>query len=290
MGKHQAALLSIFSNSVLIIFKLIAGIFMGSISVISEALHSGIDLLASIIAFFSIREASKVPDDEHPFGHGKYENVSGFVEAILIFLAAILIIYEAVKKILHGATIENTGAGILVMLVATLANFVISMLLLKIAKKTDSIALEADGMHLLTDVFTSMGVLVGLILVRFTGLKIIDPIAALLVAILIIKTSIDMTKKSIVDLVDSKLPEEEVNKILDIIGNYPQIKTYHKLRTRKSGQRREVDIHLKLDDSTSLTEAHSLCNAVEQDVKALFPECYVLIHIEPYNNLNYSEV
>lgn len=290
MGKHQAALLSIFSNSVLIIFKLMAGIFMGSISVISEALHSGIDLLASIIAFFSIREASKVPDDEHPFGHGKYENVSGFVEAILIFLAAILIIYEAVKKILHGATIENTGAGILVMLVATLANFIISMLLLKIAKKTDSIALEADGMHLLTDVFTSMGVLVGLVLVRFTGLKIIDPIAALLVAILIIKTSIDMTKKSIVDLVDSKLPEEEVNKILDIIGNYPQIKTYHKLRTRKSGQRREVDIHLKLDDSTSLTEAHSLCNAVEQDIKALFPECYVLIHIEPYNNLNYSEV
>lgn len=290
MGKHQAALLSIFSNSILIIFKLIAGIFMGSISVISEALHSGIDLLASIIAFFSIREASKVPDDEHPFGHGKYENVSGFVEAILIFLAAILIIYEAVKKISHGATIENTGAGIIVMLVATLANFIISMLLLKIAKKTDSIALEADGMHLLTDVFTSMGVLVGLVLVRFTGLKIIDPIAALLVAILIIKTSIDMTKKSIVDLVDSKLPEEEVNRILDIISNYPQIKTYHKLRTRKSGQRREVDIHLKLDDSTTLTEAHSLCNAVEQDIKALFPECYVLIHIEPYNNLNYSEV
>lgn len=290
MGKHQAALLSIFSNSILIIFKLIAGIFMGSISVISEALHSGIDLLASIIAFFSIREASKVPDDEHPFGHGKYENVSGFVEAILIFLAAILIIFEAVKKILHGATIENTGAGILVMLVATLANFIISMLLLKIAKKTDSIALEADGMHLLTDVFTSMGVLVGLVLVRFTGLKIIDPIAALLVAILIIKTSIDMTKKSIVDLVDSKLPEEEVNRILKVISNYPQIKTYHKLRTRKSGQRREVDIHLKLDDATTLTEAHSLCNTVEQDIKALFPECYVLIHIEPYNNLNYSEV
>lgn len=290
MGKHQAALLSIFSNSILIIFKLIAGIFMGSISVISEALHSGIDLLASIIAFFSIREASKVPDDEHPFGHGKYENVSGFVEAILIFLAAILIIFEAVKKILHGATIENTGAGILVMLVATLANFIISMLLLKIAKKTDSIALEADGMHLLTDVFTSMGVLVGLVLVRFTGLKIIDPIAALLVAILIIKTSIDMTKKSIVDLVDSKLPEEEVNRILKVISNYPQIKTYHKLRTRKSGQRREVDIHLKLDDSTTLTEAHSLCNTVEQDIKALFPECYVLIHIEPYNNLSYSEV
>lgn len=290
MGKHQAALLSIFSNSILIIFKLIAGIFMGSISVISEALHSGIDLLASIIAFFSIKEASKVPDDEHPFGHGKYENVSGFVEAILIFLAAILIIFEAVKKISHGATIENTGAGIIVMLVATLANFIISMLLLKIAKKTDSIALEADGMHLLTDVFTSMGVLVGLVLVRFTGLKIIDPIAALLVAILIIKTSIDMTRKSIVDLVDSKLPEEEVNKILKVISNYPQIKTYHKLRTRKSGQRREVDIHLKLDDSTTLTEAHSLCNTVEQDIKALFHECYVLIHIEPYNNLNYSEV
>lgn len=289
MGKHQAALLSICSNSILIIFKLIAGIFMGSISVISEALHSGIDLLASIIAFFSIKEASKVPDDEHPFGHGKYENVSGFVEAILIFIAALLIIFEAVKKISQGATIENTGAGILVMLVATIANFIISMFLLKIAKKTDSIALEADGMHLLTDVFTSLGVLSGLILVRFTGLKIIDPIAALLVAVLIIKTSIDMTRKSIIDLVDSKLPEEEVNKILDVVHSYPQVKTYHKLRTRKSGQRREVDIHLKLDDATSLSEAHALCNSIESDIKALYTECYVLIHVEPYNNVSYSK-
>ncbi len=184
MNKQKAALLSIFSNSILIIFKLIAGVLMGSVSVISEAIHSSIDLLASLIAFFSIKEASKAKDDEHPFGHGKYENVSGFVEALLILIAAILIIFEAIKKIVDGGKVDNVYAGIFVMLVASIVNFIISMVLLKIAKKTDSIALEADAMHLLTDVFTSLGVFGGLILLKITGWKIVDPLTALFVAII----------------------------------------------------------------------------------------------------------
>lgn len=290
MDKSKAALLSIFSNSTLIIFKLIVGIFMGSISVISEAIHSGIDLLASFIAFFSIRQASKAEDIDHPFGHGKYENVSGFVEAILIFIAAMIIIFEAVRKIIHGATIENTGAGIIVMLVATITNFVISMTLLRIAKKTDSIALEADGMHLLTDVFTSFGVFIGLIAVRFSGLKIIDPITALVVAALIIKASIDLTRKSMVDLVDSSLPEEDIEKIVTIINSYPEITNYHRLRTRKSGQRREIDLHLRLNKDSSLSDAHNICDSIENDIRLVYPDSYVLIHVEPERDLNLSNI
>ena len=282
MNKQKAAALSIFSNTALIIFKLTAGILMGSVSVISEAIHSSIDLLASFIAFFSIKKASKAEDEEHPFGHGKYENVSGFVEAILILIAATLIVFEAVKRMFTGGNVENIGAGIFVMLFASAVNFVISMILLRTAKKTDSIALEADAMHLLTDVYTSLGVFLGLILLQITKIKIIDPLTAILVAVLIVKASIDLIKKSLNDLVDSKLPDEDISKILNILDSYPQITKYHNLRTRKSGATREIDVQVHVDESTSLVDAHTLCDKIEDEIKDIFPgESYVMIHPEP---------
>jgi cation diffusion facilitator family transporter len=285
MNKQRAAMLSIFSNTALIIFKLIAGIMMGSVSVISEAIHSSIDLLASLIAFFSIKQASLAEDEKHPFGHGKYENVSGFVEAILILIAAVLIIY-AVNKLFHQVTVENIGAGILVMFVAALVNFSISMVLLKIAKRTDSIALEADAMHLLTDVFTSLGVFIGLILLKITGIKIIDPITALLVAALILKTSFDLIKKSLDDLVDSKLPDCDILKITNILQSHKEITQFHSLRTRKSGATREIDVQVHVDDTMSLIAAHTLCDSIEEEIKSVFSgESYVMIHPEPEHKI-----
>ena len=282
MNKQNAAFLSIFSNTALIIFKLVAGVLMGSVSVISEAIHSSIDLLASLIAFFSIKKASKAEDEEHPFGHGKYENVSGFVEAILILLAALLIIVEAVKKLFNGGTVENIGAGILVMFIASVVNFLISMLLLKISKRTNSIALEADAMHLLTDVYTSLGVFGGLILLKFTGIKIIDPLTALFVAVLIIKTSIDLIKKSMTDLVDSRLPVEDLIKIENILKSHKEISTYHNLRTRKSGSSKEIDVQVHIDKDISLLDAHTLCDIIEAEIKeTLTGDAYVMIHAEP---------
>lgn len=282
MNKKQAAYLSIISNSILIIFKLIAGIAMGSISVLSEAIHSSIDLIASFIAFFSIRKASLKEDTDHPFGHGKYENVSGFVEAILILFAAIIIIYEAVQKLIHGSKVDNIISGIVVMLTASLVNFIISMMLLKISKKTDSIALEADAMHLLTDVFTSLGVFLGLILIKITGLKILDPVSAIVVALLILKTSITLIKKSMVDLVDGSLPKEDIDRITEILKSYTEVKSYHRLRTRKSGNTREIDIHLEVNEKASLIDAHNLCDEIEDNIQKALPNSDVTIHVEPY--------
>lgn len=282
MNKQSGALLSIASNTLLIIFKLVVGTVMGSVSVISEGIHSSIDLLASLIAFFSIRKASKAEDEEHPFGHGKYENISGFVEALLIFVAAVLIIYEAFKKLFTSAPVENIYLGILVMFVSSAVNLVISLNLLRISKKTNSIALEADAMHLLTDVFTSAGVFLGLIALKITGLRILDSVTAMLVACLIIKTSIDLVKKSLKDLVDSSLSAEDINKILTIVKKHPEVKSYHKLRTRKSGETREIDIHLQLDSQTSLENTHQLCNYIEGEIKTEFQNSYILIHAEPY--------
>jgi len=267
MNKQKAASLSIFSNIALIIFKVVAGVLMGSVSVISEAIHSSIDLLASIIAFFSIKAASKAEDTGHPFGHGKYENVSGFVEALLILLAAALIVYQAVKRMFKGGTVENVGVGILVMLLASAVNFVISMILLNTAKKTDSIALEADGMHLLTDVYTSIGVLIGLVLLKITKIPIIDPITAIFVAALIVKTSINLIKKSLNDLVDSKLPDDDITKILSILDSHLEITRYHSLKTRKSGPTREINVNVHVFANASLSDAHILADKIEEEIK-----------------------
>lgn len=282
MNKQKAALLSIISNSVLIFFKLIVGITMGSVSVISEGIHSSIDLLASLVAFFSIKKASEAEDEEHPFGHGKYENISGFVEALLILLAAVLIIYEAAKRLFSAEPVDNLYLGMLVMFISSAINLGISLNLLRVAKNTNSIALEADAMHLLTDVFTSGGVFLGLIALKITGLKVLDSITAMLVAMLIIRTSIELVRKSLKDLVDSSLSPEEITKIVDIIDKYPEVKSYHKLRTRKSGETREIDIHLLLDSDKSLADTHNLCNTIEQDIKSEFPNSYTLIHAEPF--------
>ncbi|MEQ2130203.1 cation diffusion facilitator family transporter [Caldanaerobacter subterraneus] len=281
MNREKAALLSVVSNSFLITVKLAAGILMHSIGVISEAIHSSIDLIASIIAFFSIRKAAKPADDDHPFGHGKYENVSGFVEAILIFFAALLIIYEALKRIITGAYVENLGMGIVVMLFAALINSVVSFYLFKVAKKEDSIALKADAMHLLTDVFTSLGVAAGLVVIRFTGINILDPVIAIFVAFLIIKASVDLTKEALKDLTDTSLPEEELKEIEEIIKSNPEITSFHKLRTRKSGQKREIDVHLRVRRDANIVEAHELSHKVSKQIIDRFPEANVTVHIEP---------
>ncbi|AEM77625.1 MULTISPECIES: cation diffusion facilitator family transporter [Thermoanaerobacter] len=281
MNKQNAALLSVVSNSVLIAIKLLAGILMHSVGVISEAIHSSIDLIASLIAFFSIRVAVKPADEDHPFGHSKYENVSGFVEAILIFFAAILIIYEAVRRIITGTYVENLGMGIIVMLFASFVNGVVSYFLFKVSKEENSIALKADAMHLLTDVFTSLGVTLGLVAIKVTKLDILDPIIAIFVALLIIKASIELTKEALKDLTDTSLPEEEVKEIENIIKSNSEITSFHKLRTRKSGPRREIDVHLRVDRNYNIVDAHELSHKVSKQITDKFPDSHVIIHVEP---------
>jgi cation diffusion facilitator family transporter len=288
MTKQTAALFSVFSNSILIILKIIAGVAMGSVSVISEAIHSGIDLLASCIAYFSIRKSLAPADSDHPYGHGKFENISGFAEAMLIFVAAGMIIYEAVKKIIHPMEVGQLDWGIGVMLVSVILNTFISRLLFKISKKENSIALEADAMHLSMDVLTSLGVLVGLVIIRFTHLTILDPIIAFAVAAMILKASWSLTRKSLEDLADKALPEKEVALIRDIITSHPLVLDYHRLRSRKSGNQREIDIHMKVDKNMTIDKAHELCTKVEKDIRDKLPGTYVITHLEPFIHPHHS--
>ncbi len=281
--KTRAALLSILSNSLLIALKLIVGFMMQSVSVISEAAHSGLDLVAAVIAWFSIRESGKPADDEHRFGHGKIENVAGTVEALLIFGAAVYIIFEAARKLVTGTfKVEELGAGVAVMAVSAVANYLVSHHLLKVGRRTGSVALEADAMHLRTDVYTSVGVLCGLLAIKFTGVYILDPLIAIGVALLIIKAAYDLTRHAFFPILDVKLPDEEEQVIHEVLKRFAgQVVEYHKLRTRKSGHVRQIDMHLLVPRGCTVGEAHRLSHEITRQIESQLPDSQILVHIEP---------
>lgn len=289
MTKKQAALLSIISNTTLLSMKIIVGTITNSISIISEAVHSSIDLIASFVAFVSIKEAVKPADEDHPYGHGKYESISGFFEGILIFFAAGIIVYESIKRIIEGSDIEHVGIGTIIMFVSGGINLILSVVLFNISKKESSLALKADALHLSTDTLTSAGVGIGLLVINFTNLTIIDPIIAILVALLIVKASINLVKETIQELSDQSLPENEINEIKNIISSNPNIIDFHKLRTRKIGKQREIDFHIVLENNMKLEKAHKISHAISDKILEKFPNSVVTIHIEPENENKIEE-
>lgn len=280
--KVAAARLSIYSNTLLTLLKLVVGAISGSVSVLSEAAHSSTDLVASWIAFFSVRMADTPADQEHPYGHGKIESISGMAEALLIFGAAGFIIYEAVNKLAHRQGPEHIDLGLAAMVVSSITNALIARHLFLVAEKTDSLALKADAEHLRTDVFTSLGVLAGLALVRFTGLAWIDPVAGLAVALLILKASWELTREAFDPLMDTQLPDEDQSIVRGVLESEPRVLAYHKLRTRKSGSYRYVDAHVLLDDDLSLLVAHDITEELEDRIRERLPNTEITLHTEPY--------
>jgi len=283
--KSRAAAVSIVSNSALIAFKLVVGIMSGSIAIISEALHSGSDLVAAIIAFYSVRKAAEPPDLHHHYGHEKVENLSGVIEALLIIAAAGVIIYEGVLKIIHGPPhIDHIWLGIGVMVVSGVVNLVVSRkVLYPVARRTQSAALEADAAHLLTDVYTSFGVAGGLLLVKLTGWELVDPIAAIAVAVLIISTGYRLVVQSTKVLLDQTLPEDELQEIRRCVKDHrgDLIWGYHKLRARQAGSRRHIDLHITVDETLTVAAAHEAAEHIAADIRECVPNSDVLVHIEP---------
>jgi cation diffusion facilitator family transporter len=280
--KTRVASLSVLSNTVLLVSKIVTGLIIGSVSVVSEGIHSGIDLIAAVIALFSVRQSAKPPDAEHYYGHGKFENISGAVEALLILAAAFLIIWEAYLRLVNGVEIENINLGIIVMIISVIANIFVSRKLMQTAKKTESIALEADAWHLRTDIYTSLGILLGLVIIRFTGITILDPIMAILVALFILRAGIKLTWKAVRDLIDVRLPLSEETRIRSIIekhsGHYFE---FHQMRTRKAGPDRFIDFHLVVCKNANVEDAHRLADEMEHEIMEEFPRSSIIIHIEP---------
>jgi cation diffusion facilitator family transporter len=290
--KFLIALLSVVSNIVLVAIKLVVGFAMGSISVISEALHSGVDVVAAVVATVGVKQSAEPADKTHSFGHEKFENLAGFIQAILIFLAGCWIIYEAVLKLVKPVPMEGIRSGVLVMLISSVVNTVVGILLLRGARKTRSVALKADAWHCLTDVYTSAGVMVGLLIVLGgkawapgADLSWVDPLAAIAVAILIMKASWDLTMESVHDLLDVSLPQNEEDEIKSIINEkYPEVIEMHKFRSRKSGDKRFVEFHIKVDPSMSVADSHALDHNIAAEIKQRFPDADVMVHIEPHRS------
>lgn len=288
-NKTRVAVLSVASNSLLVLLKIITGLLMGSVSVLSEAIHSAVDLVASVIALVAVRVSAKPADEGHPFGHGKVENISGAVEALLIFLAGGWIIYESVGKLQHPAPLEAVGWGVGVMCLSSLANLMVSGMLFKVGRQTGSVALMADGWHLRTDVYTSAGVMAGLGIVwagrslwPAVNLRWIDPVAAIAVALLILKTAYQLTLEASRDLFDASLSRDELALISAQISSAgPHVRGFHQLLTRKAGSERFVQFHLLVNSLLSLDEAHRLSGAVKARIKEHLPATNVIIHVEP---------
>ena len=286
--KEKTAHVSVISNTGLVLMKFVVGFAIGSVSIISEAIHSSMDLIAAVIAFLSVRKSAEPPDAQHEFGHGKFEDISGLIEALLIFAAAILIIREALLKLLGNPSEylkpELLIFGIAVMGISARVNWYVSQRLMKVAEQSESIALASDAWHLRTDVYTSLGVFIGLILIHLTGITLFDPLVAFGVALVIMKAAYDLTRRSFSDLIDHSIPAADEHRIQEIIcdhaGDYAG---FHDLRTRRSGPEIFIEFHLVVPGTVSVLQSHDLSDHLESDLKVEFPRATITIHTEPCN-------
>ncbi|MEG6584859.1 cation diffusion facilitator family transporter [Dendrosporobacter sp. 1207_IL3150] len=279
--KRNTIILSIASTSLLLILKLVIGIASGTISIISEAIHSASDLLASLITFLAITKSTTSPDKNHHYGHGKFENLSGAAEAMFIIAAALWIIYEACQKYSIVTLPSYIDYGMMAMIVSIIANYFVSARITTVAKKTYSPALEADALHLRADMWTSVGILLSLFFIKITGCLWIDPTIAIIVGLVILRSGYKIIKKNILELTDISLSLEEEQLIFEIVNNHTQVLSLYRLRTRQSGCCRIIDMRLILDKNMPLDKAHAICEQLESKIRLHFGICDVMIHLEP---------
>jgi cation diffusion facilitator family transporter len=276
--------ISIAAAILTISLKLIAYLLTNSVGLLSDALESCVNLVAAVVALIMLRLAEKPPDQEHEFGHNKAEYFSSAVEGGLIVLAAFSIIWSAVPRIIHPQPLENVGVGLLVAVGASLINLAASNILVKNGKKYNSITLEADGKHLMTDVLTSGGVLLGIGLIKVTGWMRLDGIVAIGVALNIIWTGYQLLKRSALGLLDTAFPKEEMDKIRRVLEKYGQQNIqFHSLMTRQSGQRKFIFVHILMPGAMDIQHGHNFAEKLENDIRMLFPntQTTVFTHLEP---------
>jgi cation diffusion facilitator family transporter len=289
--KRRVASLSVISNSGLILLKVVAGTVTGSVAILTEAVHSSIDLVASIVAYISVRKAGEPADESHRYGHEKIENLAAAIEGILILVGSAAIAFEAIRHLLGRGRVHAVGLGIAVVAVSIVVNVVVSSVLASNARLTESPALEADAAHLRTDALTSAAVLVALALVKATGAQWLDPAVALAVAAAIVVTAVRLLTRSSQVLVDQALPGDEVDTIRVAIEAFAPrgVVGYHELRTRRAGSRRYVDLHVQFRGGTSLESAHRTAHELQDLIAGRLEGVDVLIHLEPEDRVRPGE-
>jgi len=279
--RRRAARLSVISNTGLVIVKIAAGLVTGSISVLAEGIQSTVDILASMMIYAGLRAAERPPDKSHPYGHGKFENLASAVQMLLILGSTAFILYQAYRRLLNPR-MPDVEWGMAAMALAIVVDLTVSSHLQRVARQTESLALEAEAQHLRSDIYASAGVLLGLVAVRLTGWAPLDPIIAGLLTVVIIVTAIRLMGASLRPLLDQSLPAAEVAKIRRTLDADARILGYHRLRTRRAGTQRHVDVHIMLEDSLILSEAHAIGEEMERALQKTLPNLDAVVHVEPY--------
>ncbi len=270
------------SNGLLVVLKLAVWFVTGSVSVLSEALHSSVDLVVTTFQVISVRLAVRTADEDHAYGHGKFENLGAGVEALFILATAALVVAEALQRLRFPTVISHLDLGLAIMVVSAAVNALVSQRLEAVAKREQSPALQAEAAQLRADVWTAAGVAGSLLVIRITHLNIVDPIVSLMIAGLIVKAAYDVSVRAIIDLTDGRLPQQEEQEIRRIIERHDgTFLGYHKLRTRRSGGGEFIDFHLQMPGALPLRQAHDLSDLIVVDIKKRWPRAHVLIHLEP---------
>lgn len=278
--KKRVAFVSVLAAIFLTGFKLVVGLLTGSLGILSEALHSGLDMVAAVITYVSVRLSDKPPDKEHQYGHGKIENLSAMIETLLLFVTAIWIIYEAFHRLITGQTeIEVTIWSYIVVVSSIIIDISRSRALKKVAIKYNSQALEADALHFSTDIWSSSVVLLGLICAQF-GIFMADSLAAMVVAFIVIYVSYRLGKRAVDALID-RAPGKTVQKINQVLSNIAEISRFHDLKVRTSGADTFVEVNLHVDPALSIQEAHDISHKAEKEILKIVPRGEIHIHTEP---------
>ena len=283
--RHQLtrfAWLSIATAVFTIVLKAAAYWLTGSVGLLSDALESGVNLVTAVFALIILTIAAQPPDEEHEYGHSKAEYFAGGIEGSLILVAALMIGWTAVQRLLVPQPLEQIGVGLLVSMLAAVGNGLTALVLLRVGRQHNSLTLMANARHLLTDVWTSGGVIVGVLAVWLTGWQWLDPVLALLVALHIVRTGVSLVKTAVNGLMDTSLPAEEVCRVRTILDSYASDEVlYHALRTRQSGAHRFVSVHVQVPGAWSVQQGHTLLEAIELDLRRALAPVSVFTHLEP---------
>ncbi len=280
-AQQRAATLSLGSNVFLVAVKIAAGVASGAISVLAEGIQSTVDVLASGLILFTVRAASAPPDRSHPYGHGKFENLASLGQMLLI-LGTVAYLLSAAWQRWQEPVMPRVDWGVAALVIALVVNTLVSRRLMKVAAETGSQALEAEAAHLRTDMLACVGVLGGLLAVAITGEPRFDPAVAAVMTVVAALAAVSLLRETLRPLLDESLPEEEERQVRAVLEGDGRVLGYHRLRTRRAGARRLVDVHVLLDDDLSFAQAHAQAEEVEQAIRSVLPNADVIVHAEPY--------
>lgn len=283
--KRRATALSLAFNAVQSLLKIGAAVITGSVSVLSEAVHSSTDVVASIMAFVGVRAAAAPPDEEHPYGHGKIESLAGFGESILLFCIVIYICMQSVNRLLSKPELEKLDLGLIVMTISAIGCLLVSRYVTHVAKRTKSVALRSNGRHLLADFVTSIGVLAALAGTKLTHWAWLDPVIAIVLALWMCYGAWTTAQEAFQHLIDRRLEDEEVIAIQNLVEGNPEVLGHHRLRSRLSGDVRYIDMHIVLPSSYSLVQAHAVADELEKKIAHELAPAQVVIHVDPYDEV-----